>query len=417
LRTPHLAYGDAPVAIRGMDGRIWIPMATELAIIDPRVSRRGSRETGSDGRVDAVLITALSADGKAIYRYGGVLPRGTPVPPEAPAPRLPPGTRDLSIDYTCLSLYSPENVHFQYRLTPFDDAWVQAGARRQAAYTRLAPGAYRFEIKACDSDGLWNPAAASLAFSIRPFFWETTWFRTAVFAAVLGVTILLVRYVSHRRLRARLRALEREATLDRERARIARDIHDDLGSRLTNIVMLSGLGGQNGESPEAMAERMAKISEAAQQMFDCLDETVWAVNPRNDTVANLIGHLGEYAANALRGAAIRCHLDLPADPPARAVSSEFRHHLSLVVKEAITNVVRHARAAAAWLTIAVTDSGLSVTLADDGCGFAEAPSAPEADGLRNMRQRVTQLGGRLEIESRESQGTRIFLVVPWIDPN
>ncbi|MEY2465537.1 MAG: hypothetical protein QOD03_58 [Verrucomicrobiota bacterium] len=205
-----------------------------------------------------------------------------------------------------------------------------------------------------------------------------------------------------------MRRFEQQAALHKERARIAKDIHDDLGASLTQISLLGELAQQDsGTSPETASKHIEKISNTARQVIKSLDEIVWAVNPRNDTLAHLIDYTGQFALDYLRVANIRCRLDFPEQPPAREISTDIRHNLFLIVKEALNNVVKHSRASEVWLRINVTDDILKMAIEDDGCGFDETPEHPGADGLRNIRQRVAEIGGECRIESHQGAGAKI----------
>jgi signal transduction histidine kinase len=400
------SFGASVGALLRTDGSLWVPMATALAIIDPSQSR-------PDSPPPSVVITDVKINDRLIATHRGFIAPPAGVALETDRLRLPPRHRRLDIDFTALSFRTPSNVHFRYQLDGFEDRWIEAGQRRGVSYPQLPAGDYRFRVMACNSEGVWNEAGATLAFIVAPFFWDTWWFRIVVVAAFTSAVFGVARYVSHRRLRLKLRAAEEETAVERERARIARDIHDDLGSRLTKIVLLSGLVARDRLAPEKAGERVWEISETARQLLNSLDETVWAVNPSNDTLPNLIAYIGEFTVGFLRTAEILCHVDLPGNPPARAVTADVRHNLFLVVKEALNNVVRHAQATAAWLRITVTDDALTLTIEDNGRGFAGAPASAEADGLRNMQQRMRQIGGQFQIESQLGKGTRVSLTVPW----
>jgi signal transduction histidine kinase len=161
-------------------------------------------------------------------------------------------------------------------------------------------------------------------------------------------------------------------------------------------------GNGNGHLREGLA--------VARQTIKALDETVWAVNPRNNTLAELIGYIGQFAMEFLQHANIRCQLDLPDEPPDWPVSFELRHNLFLMVKESVNNVVRHAQASEVQLKIAVTENELTLLIADNGRGFDRLPEDALADGVRNMRQRAEELGGRFQIESKPGGGTRVSVV-------
>jgi signal transduction histidine kinase/ligand-binding sensor domain-containing protein len=408
LRNLRLVFGDVPPgALRSRDGRLWIPAATALVIASPQVQH-------PDVGLPPVLVTRVTVDHEPVAAYGGVMPvsAGTELTATANL-KLAAGHRQLEFDFTALSFDAPENVRFRYRLENFDDQWIEAGTERTASYTRLPAGAYRFQVTACNSDGVWNETGAAVAFTLEPYFWQTWWFRAVLLVGFTSLVFALARFVSFRRLQHKLRALEQESALERERARIARDIHDDLGSRLTKIVLLSGLAARERTAPEKAGARVWEISETARQLIKSLDETVWAVNPRNDTLPHLIDYVGQFAVNFLRTAEILCHVDLPHAPPQRPMPADVRHNLFLAVKEALNNVVRHARATAAWLRVTVTEESLTIVIEDNGQGLAEGASETEGNGLRNLRQRMAQIRGRFEITSQPGAGTRVTLSIPW----
>jgi len=362
-----------------------------------------------------VIVKRVRLNDGISARYGGFVP-ARDVPDLANRRirlQLPPGHRYMQFDFTALSFTAPENVHFQYQLGGFDDRWINAGTQRRATYSHLSAGEYDFRVRACNSSGIWNESGASLAFSVAPFYWQTWWFKTGALSIFTLLVASLVRYVSFRRLRTKLRLLEQQAALEKERSRIARDLHDDLGSRLTNIILLDELTLQHRTKPDQIVGHMQQSLVTARQMIKSLDETVWAVNPRNDTLPHLIYYIGEFAVEFLAAAGIRCRADLPQNVPQRAISSETRHHLFLAVKEALNNVVRHSHANEVQMRAVITKESIELTLEDNGRGFGKPPDDAFADGLRNMRQRMSEIGGEFKLETSPGNGTRVILICPW----
>jgi signal transduction histidine kinase len=247
---------------------------------------------------------------------------------------------------------------------------------------------------------------------VLPFWWETWWFRGAVLLAFTVGVGAIVRYFAVRRLRARLQAAEQETAVERERARIARDIHDDLGGRLTKIALLSGLAARDQADPARASAHVREIAETTRQLMQSLDETVWTVSPRNDSLPHLVSYVGQFAVNFLRTAEINCRLDLPIDPPPLPVGAEVRHHLLLAVKEALTNVVRHAGAREVRMRVEFDEHRIAFVVEDDGRGFTVVADAAGADGLRNMRQRMEQIGGIFRLDTGPGRGTRLTLGIP-----
>jgi signal transduction histidine kinase/ligand-binding sensor domain-containing protein len=389
LPSLECSGGYQPAAERDREGRLWFTTVKGAAWIQPA-------ETRLNQKSPPVAIEEVVVDGR-------------PVPLAPPAGiTIPPGRHQIEFRYTGLSLAAPERVQFRYQLTGIDNGWLLAGTRRVAQYNVLPPGDYNFRVIACNSDGVWNESGAELRVFIQPHFYETWWSRTLALLVLLGAVAMLVRRLAVRRLRQQMEELERKRMVERERARIAKDIHDDLGASLTLIAVLGDLA-----KKEKSEERIAKMSSTAREAVKSLDEIVWAVNPRNDTLAHLIDYTGQFAVDYLRDAGIRCLLDVPDHTPDRAVLANVRHNLFLVVKEALQNIVKHARATEVWLRVQAGETALRIVVEDNGCGFTAAPAEPEADGLENMRQRLAEVGGTCRVESQLGQGTSLTFELQW----
>jgi len=394
-------------SVRTADGRIWMAMATSLAIIHPdRVREQAPppqvhiEHAMVDDKMVASSPDYFTSAAKSGDQAGFVL-------------QLPSDYHRLEFDFAALTFSAPQNARFRYKLEGFDEDWMETSEPRQAIYPRLPGGNYRFRVVGCNADGIWSGQEAQMNIAVAPFIWQEWWFQVgAVLLFSLGL-LVVVRYLSFRRLRRRLEIAERRGVLDRERDRIARDIHDDLGHGLTQIVLLSELTLHDYLSEDERDDHLGQIATTAKQGLRSLDETVWAINPRNDTLPDLVDYLGHFAMKSLATAHIKCRLDLPDCPPNRPVAAEVRHSLFLVVKEAINNIICHAEATTVQMAISLTNDALAMTIEDDGHGFSFGESAPGQDGLLNMRQRMADIGGRFHIESQAGMGTRISLEYSW----
>jgi signal transduction histidine kinase/ligand-binding sensor domain-containing protein len=383
--------GYQPAAWHARDGRLWFTTAKGATWIQPE-------EIQPNPMPPPVVIEEITVDGRAQELAGSARDRLI---------EIPPGRHQIEFRFTGLSLGSPERVQFRYQLSGINSDWVLAGPRRAVQYNLLPPGDYQFRVIASNSDGVWNETGAALKFRIRPHFYERWWFQTGAAVLVLALVAGSVRHLATRRLRKRMEELERKRMLERERARIAKDIHDDLGASLTLIAVLGDLA-----KKERVEERVEKMSATAREAVKSLDEIVWAVNPRNDTLAHLIDYMGQFAVNYLRDAGIRCLLDVPDQAPACTVPTNVRHNVFLVVKEALQNIVKHAHATEVWLHVSVAAGRLRIAVEDNGCGFERAPDDAWADGLRNMRQRLAEVGGDCDIRSESGKGTTISVTLP-----
>jgi signal transduction histidine kinase len=178
-------------------------------------------------------------------------------------------------------------------------------------------------------------------------------------------------------------------------------------------MLLTGLALRERKDPEKTSARVGEIAASARQVIKSLDETVWAINPRNDTLPDLVNYVGQFAVEFMRTADLPCQVELPDHPPRRRVSAEARHNLFLAVKEALNNIVRHAGRCEVRVQIKPDPDALRIVISDNGVGFGGKAGGPEADGLRNMQQRLAELGGRCEVDSHPGAGTRITFVYTW----
>jgi signal transduction histidine kinase/ligand-binding sensor domain-containing protein len=405
LPSLECSGGYQPAAWHGRDGRLWFTTVKGTVSVQPGEIR--TNLLSPPVVIEEILIDGKSLDATA-RAPGQPVPAGVVYDGDKNFLKVPPGKHQFEFRYTGLSLVSSDRVQFRYRLEGADADWVEAGTSRMAQYNFLPHGTYHFQVAACNSDRIWNVAGAALTLKIQPFFYETLWFRILAGLAAAGLVAGAVRYSILRRLHRKLEQLARQQAVERERARIAKDIHDDLGAHLTLIARLGDLAKQ-----EKNLERIDKMAGTARQAVKSLDEIVWAVNPRNDTLAHLIDYMGQYAADYLRAAGVRCLLDVPEQLPSRGVTSNVRHNVFLVVKEALQNIVKHAGATEVWLRVNATDRELRIVIEDNGCGFNQAPADALADGLRNMSQRMNDLGGECRVQSRVGAGTQIMATLPW----
>jgi signal transduction histidine kinase len=209
--------------------------------------------------------------------------------------------------------------------------------------------------------------------------------------------------------------LEREQALQSERSRIARDLHDDLGANLTGIALKADVAQRQLHGTDTAAAQLADIATSTRALVDNMRETVWALNPKHDTLESLARFLAQQVETFVTDAELRCRLELPDQFPAITVPSPARYHIHMVVKEALHNAVKHAGAHEVHFSLNVAGDDLLLRITDDGHGFNLSNSQRSdsgGNGLPNMRQRVESLGGELRIASAASQGTSVLLQIP-----
>jgi signal transduction histidine kinase/ligand-binding sensor domain-containing protein len=378
------------------DGRLWFTSSKGIISIDPvRIQHNPTPPP--------VLLESLIVDGRSQLLVDDTAPN-----------RLPPGHQQLEFRFAGLSFVAPGKVFFKYRLDGIDENWVDAGSRRIAFYSRLAAGTYRFQVIACNEDGVWNTKGAMLAFTVSPFFWQTWWFLSSLALLILTGAASFARALTRRRLRHRMDMLERQHAIERERTRIAQDIHDDIGISLTRIAMFSQPDREEVDEPRQTDKVLSRIYSTTHEITQSLDEIVWAIDPRHDTLDSFVSYVTRFAQDMLGTANIRCRLDLPDELPAWPMTTETRHNLFLALKEALNNSVRHAAATEVRILLQLGIDSLILIVSDNGRGFDRARPSSTAvgriltgNGLANLESRLARVGGTCEISAAAGRGTSI----------
>ncbi|HUA65137.1 MAG TPA: sensor histidine kinase [Alphaproteobacteria bacterium] len=252
-------------------------------------------------------------------------------------------------------------------------------------------------------------------------YWQTWWFTTLVALAVLFLLFSVgatVRVVEKRKYQLQLQRAEQERALERERSRIAQDLHDDLGSSLTRLTLLSGLVKADKDHPEQVEVHANKLSLAADQTVRALEEIVWAVRPGSDTLQSLIDYTTHFANELFDGNTARCRMDLPGNLPALPLPPEMRHNIFLIVKEALTNALKHSGAGEVHVQARLDGYTLQILVADDGKGFDPAsPAEGRRNGMGNMRRRAAAMNASLDVQSTPGKGTKVTLSVVLRKPS
>ena len=409
LTTLAGSAGFTPSGFRGADGRLWFPTTRGIAVVNTKSVRRNSvkppvwiEEMFVDN-VPTKIQTTSGTNGAGSGPTKFVL--------------VEPGHRQFDVLFTALSFTSPERVQFKYMLEGLDTEWTTGGMRR-VTYPFLPWGEYTFRVIACNSDGLWNEAGDSVRLVVLPFIWQTWPFKAGCVIAGLVLMGGVVYLESRRRHRRKLDRIARERELERERARIAQDIHDDLGVSLTRIGMLSESVAEDWDDRTRAAASLGQIYSTARDLTRAMDEIVWAVNPRHDTLESLTNYIARFAHDFLSSAHIRCRLDVPLGVPDVVVRSEIRHNLFLAFKEALNNAMKHSGASEVRVSFQFAPDSITLIVADNGSGFdPEALASPKGDrvvsgyGITGIRNRLEQVGGRVEMQSRKGEGTRVVFTV------
>lgn len=384
--------GFQPAGWRAKDGILWFPTGGGIARVRPELVKMNQV-------APAVYLQNVRVNG--VQQTGDAGPITTE-----------PGRARIEFRFVGISLSAPEKVTYRARLAGLDDSWRELGNQRVAAYEAVPPGKYTFEVLAVNGDGLCSAAPARISLVVAPRFWETAWFYFSVGVLILSIAAGIGWMAARRRLKSRIQALRIRNARDSERSRIARDLHDDLGASLTEISILAALAAEDAEHTP-LSQPLDQISVKAKYVVGSLDEIVWAVNPREDTLRSLVDYLAAYAREFLDIARIALRLDVTLDIPEVALATSRRHGVFLTVREALNNIVKHAGASEVMLRIAVTDELLEIRLEDNGRGF-EPDYAGSGNGLGNLQQRMREAGGDCRIETHRGQGTTVFLTLPLL---
>jgi signal transduction histidine kinase len=233
-----------------------------------------------------------------------------------------------------LNLAYPERTRFKFLMEGHETDWTDAGDSRIARYPKLPPDKYTFRVKAGNEDSMWNETGSSLTIIVLPAFWHAWWFRGLMIAVLLIAVIAAVRYVSTQNLQRQVATLRQQEAVERERSRIARDLHDQLTANLTQVALLGELAESDKDLPDEVEAHAQQISQTARETTRALDEIVWEANPSNDTLDSLITYACKYAQEYLALAGLRYRLDVPESLPAVPIPPDVRHNVFLAFKEA-----------------------------------------------------------------------------------
>jgi signal transduction histidine kinase len=283
---------------------------------------------------------------------------------------------------------------------------IGVGDARSATYPKLPPGEFRFRVQ--ELTALGTPTGVEDALNVRVSLpiWETPLFWPAALTFMSVGSMGTYRYLGWYRMRREVARLKHQRALEQERLRIAQDIHDDLGARVTQISLLSAMAQDDASLPGRARGDFGRISQMTRELVSALYETVWTVNPENDNLDALGNYLCQIVNELCTQAGLRCRLvmqDLPLDVQ---VSSQTRHHIAMAIKEAVHNVIKHAKADELKLRVCLEGRRLTISVEDNGRGF-EPGARAVGSGLKNIQRRLTDLGGNCSIQSHPGRGTII----------
>jgi ligand-binding sensor domain-containing protein/signal transduction histidine kinase len=344
---------------------------------------------------------------------GGLRIAGVPYPvselgeSELAGVELTSGQNQIEVDFFGLSFYAGESLRYQYMIEGADRYWSRATDQRTVTAS-LAPGSYRFLVRAVSSSGVTTANPAVFSFTILPPLWRRWWFLALAALGVTSVFYLIYRY--------RVRRL---LELERVRTRIATDLHDDIGASLSQIAILSEVAGQRMGSADSRATApLTIIADTSREMVDSMSDIVWAINPKRDKLTDLTHRMRRFASDILSARDINFRFRTPPDEKEIKLGADVRRELYLIFKESVNNLAKHSDCTKADLEFRVENDWLVVNINDNGKGF-DVESATNGHhegmgghGLGSMRKRAESLGGMYEVSSKKGEGTFVTLRVP-----
>lgn len=317
---------------------------------------------------------------------------------------------DLAFEMAVLNYTRPKANRIQYKLEGWENEW-RTTFTKNVHYSNLPPGRYTFRVRGSNGGELWGEEE-SIPILIKAPIWKTNWFYAVMGVVLIGSIIGITRSIARRKLNLKLHELEKQHAVMHERERIRKDIHDDLGSGLSKIAILSELARQSGSQEEFSKRQLDKISESSRQLIDSLGELIWSNNPANDTLEKLFWYLREHLGAMFEESTISFSISLPEFIPDVQIQAEWRRNIFLIIKESLHNVLKHSEATEVKLIVDVKKGVLHVSVQDNGCGFDVEKKTATGNGLGNISNRVKDCEGRLNISSIPGNGTTVQFEAP-----
>jgi signal transduction histidine kinase len=327
---------------------------------------------------------------------------------------LPYNQNSLYIRFASLEFTNAGANLYAYQLEGIDKDWIYSQTVNEARYANLPPGNYLFKVKASNSDGIWADKPLTMSFIIEPPFWATTWFLILATVFILGVIAYVIHFYISLRLRNKMKELEKQQAVNEERLRISKDMHDELGTGLTKIALLSEVTRQ-GLSQSRKQSSLQEISNTSRQLTEKMGEIIWTLNPGNDTLDNLAAYLKEYVYETAESLDVNIQTDFPEVIPSLKVTNMQRQQIFLVTKEALNNSIKHSFADTITFKLSLLQDKIVFCLSDNGRGLEVKPVISlngKKNGLNNMAWRMEQAHGVFTICANEGGGTCVEYSIP-----
>ncbi len=322
---------------------------------------------------------------------------------------FPHNPQKVEFSFSAINYRTPHYVKIYYKLKGIDSEWIEAGINRSVSYSYLPFGKYTFEVKTNDANRKGEYAAVTI--NIPPQIWERTEFQIVTFFVFIFLLILITRYVNAIKYRRKLHIIELEQALEKERIRISKDMHDEVGSNLTKMSLLGEIAKKYIDDDEKLSNYLNQITATGVEVASSLDELVWTVNPKNDKLGRTISYIVQFVDDFLSSTEIHFSFIVPDEIPEVYVSAEFRHNLFSVIKEAVNNSVKHSQCTKITLTFSIDENRLKIVINDNGIGCDFNSTSSFSNGLSNMKSRIKSISGQLKLYNRNPSGVELTIIV------
>jgi len=317
---------------------------------------------------------------------------------------------NLSVNFQAISYGNPRGVNYEYSFGNNFTNWKSTNAT-ELNFPNISPGKYKFYIRAKKLNSLWSETA-SFQFMVSPPFYQTYWFIALVTACFFGVLSIIAIYSYRRKMLIQVHHLEKRNVLNLERNRIASDMHDDLGSDLTKINMMTELIKIQTQANDEDQKTIGKISDIVSQSISKLDDIIWALNPSNDSLANLSGFVTNYCLNFFDGSSTKVDVKFDLQNQDIILNARQRRNMYLVIKEISNNSLKYAKASTFFLHLSSDEKNITIRIGDNGIGINENAKREFSNGLKNIEKRIRELNGMVNMTSESGSGTVYQIVIP-----
>lgn len=390
MKSERCVGASAQSALLSANGFLFFSTINGAVVIDPTV--RFEKKNQLELFIDDVLVNYKSFERSELLS-------------------IPPSPERIEFFFNAIDFRNPHDVKLSYKLEGYDKDWLNARNESRASYLHIPYGEYSFKVRAVSSGNFTEPKTAEIKINILPHIWETLWFQALSALLLIGLIVLATKYFYALKYKRQLQIIELERALEKERSRISKDMHDEVGANLTKMSLLSEIAKNKLANPADAKKYLNQITSAGVEVASSLDELVWAVNPKNDKLEKLIFYIIQYVENYLSLTDFKFSFKFPEEIPDKFVSAEIRHNIFSVIKEAMNNSVKYSEAERIYLEFKFGGEKLEVIFNDDGKGIDFNKVGEFSNGLSNMKHRIDDINGAFKIYNRSGKGVEIYISV------